>query len=131
MVTINQVRQRSGELKEQGEKLLVHLDLITTLTTFGEVWLIGSYSYDLMQVPDIDFRIYCKTLDRNAIRNFAHSMTARSDVLGIRLLDFSKVESIKNNIHLVIYVNFENEVWKLDLLFVFEEAELSHEPFFK
>jgi hypothetical protein len=88
MVTINQVRQRSGELKEQGEKLLVHLDLITTLTTFGEVWLIGSYSYDLMQVPDIDFRIYCKTLDRNAIRNFAHSMTARSDVLGIRLLDF-------------------------------------------
>ena len=68
MVTTTDPRKRQLKLQQQGTELLKRFDLLRVLSRFGRIEPIGSYSYGLMQVPDIDFKVYCKALDQPAIR---------------------------------------------------------------
>lgn len=111
--------ERSQWLQARSSELLEYFNILPTLAKMGEVWSIGSYSYRLMQVPDIDFKIFCQPLDARAIRKLGEVMSARADVIGLRLLDFTKQpESDRPGIYLNLYPQFAGELWKLDLLFL-------------
>lgn len=112
-------QKRSRWLQEHGALLLEHLGVPELLGHFGEVWSIGSYSNQLMQVPDLDFKIYCDELDGAAVQALGAQMASRSDVLGVRLLDFTKGLSVEaSGIYLSVFPSFADELWKLDLLFL-------------
>lgn len=112
-------KERQLQLKKRGTALLHEFDLLHVLGRFGRVQAIGSYSYDLMQVPDVDFKIYCEKLDQSAIRRLGGQMARRPDVIGIRLLDFTKLQGgERRGVYLNIIPYFQGELWKLDLLFL-------------
>ena len=116
--------KRSEWFQNQGRALLEHFDVISSLSEFGEVWSVGSYSYRLMQVPDLDFKVFCKALDRRRIGRLGSRLAARPDVMGMRLLDFTKWPAGGGNgIYLNLYPLFAGELWKLDLLFLLDAAK--------
>jgi hypothetical protein len=118
-ITTTQARKRQQQLQARGAELLKSFDLIHKLDSFGRVRATGSYSYGLMQVPDLDFKIYCKEIDQHAVRRLGGRMADRSDVVGIRLLDFTKMENAEGRgVYLNIFPYFKRELWKLDLLFL-------------
>lgn len=124
MTESSPVIERSEWLQNQGRELLEYFDVISSLTEFGEVWSVGSYSYHLMQVPDLDFKIFCKALDRRRIGRLGSRLAARPDVMGMRLLDFTRWSGGGNNgIYLNLYPLFAGELWKLDLLFLPDTAK--------
>ena len=119
MIDITKAKERNRWLHRNGQRLLDIIDLEPKLATFGDVQSIGSFSYNLMQVADIDFKIYSSVLDQAAILALAHQMSERPDVIGVRHLDFTKQPNSKiNGIYLSIFPYFEGELWKLDLLFL-------------
>jgi hypothetical protein len=119
MVTTAEARARQLWLQQQGAKLLKHFHLVDVLSKFGRTEPIGSYSYGLMQVPDIDFKVYCQTIDSPAVRRLANRMAGRSDVMGIRFLDFTKLSAgERKGVYLNIFTYFQGELWKLDIHFL-------------
>jgi hypothetical protein len=119
MVSLEQARQRQDLLQRQAAAVLERFDLVSRLHAFGRVQSIGSYSYGLMQVPDLDFKIYCDPIDQQTIRELGSMMAARPDVMGIRLLDFTKrAGGERQGVYLNIFPYFDDELWKLDLLFL-------------
>src|SRR5690242_1207419 len=117
MSTIAEARERQLQLQRDGKLLLERFGLLRVLATFGSVESIGSFSYGLMQVPDLDFKIYCEKLYPETIRELGGRLAARPDVLGIRLLDFTKqTNGERSGIYLNVYPEYEGELWKLDLL---------------
>jgi hypothetical protein len=131
MPTVQQARQRSDWLTRHGKALLDAFDLMPALAKFGEVYPLGSFSYDLMQVTDLDFKIFCPKLDRSAIWELASAMSARPDVVGIRHLDFTKQpDSPAKGVYLNVYPHFADELWKIDLLFLPASAKPAKEDDF-
>jgi len=119
MTTTEQALQRNQWLHKNGKQLLAKFDFISTLTTLGEVQPIGSFSYGLMQVADLDFKVYCPELNPSSILDLADSMARRPDVIGLRHLDFTKQPNAQaSGIYLNIFPYFEGELWKLDVLFL-------------
>jgi hypothetical protein len=86
-----------------------------------------------MQVPDLDFKIYRDPIDQQAIRELGSMMAARPDVMGIRLLDFTKREDgERQGVYLNIFPYFDDELWKLDLLFLGSDNDRpEHAPMIK
>jgi hypothetical protein len=131
MITTKQPRDRADQLTKNGKELLKTFNLIPTLKKMGDVQPLGSFSYNLMQVTDLDFKIFCAELDRMAILELAGTMSARPDVVGIRHLDFTKQpDSLAKGIYLNIYPYFAGELWKLDLLFLPTSAKSATEDEF-
>lgn len=69
-MTPNILLEESQVVRQEAAKLLELTDVANYLKRFGEVNLIGSYSYNVMMARDLDFHIIIKEFNQQLVKDF-------------------------------------------------------------
>jgi hypothetical protein len=114
--------EQSKKWHAEADDLLEKSDLIGTMSKFGQVFNSGSYAYDLMLGPDIDFLMVCESPEISA-KNLLMSLIGQRYWNGYKFYDWENFRSPKHPDYPRAYyvgtkVTFSEHRWQTDIWLV-------------
>lgn len=112
---------RQDSLQKEARRQLTELELLTLLSPFGDVIVVGSVITGLMTWPDIDLEVIGKHIPtKEAVGEIAKKLFTNQDIFRVWMMDNRE----KSDIHQPagLYVGAKrhvgSEVWKFDIWFL-------------
>ena len=112
------LRQNQRRLQSQADKMLTATGLVDVFRRYGDVTLGGSYAYDLMVFPDLDFGIVADSVPKGLAAELVGGVCALDGVHSVAFADLTQVEPghrVKGY-WLGIELPFEGDVWGVDVV---------------
>lgn len=108
----------SQKTKQEADELLMYGNVMKVLSKYGEVFITGSYKYDLMYGPDIDLVVLSDTPEKssyNALLDFIDQRKFQKYQLG----DFKRYprENRPKAIIVVLIHEFKDRRWEIEVWF--------------
>jgi hypothetical protein len=121
-----EAKQYSVEIKQEADRLLDETNLHTLLQQFGEVILGGSYSYDLMVDPDLDFGLAVEAISPEVRAKVAETFAGQPWAHKVKLADTTNFESqtetgMPKGLYMGLCIPFSGRYWNIDVWFMVAE----------
>lgn len=125
---LQQAKKQQQDLQKEAREVLKKLNLEKTFSKIGKVEYVGSLSYQLLVLRDIDINVFVidplKELDK--INDAANSLIKNDAVRKISVLkhgyNYPPDEGKPLGIYVGIEVVHENNLWKIDSWFLTKKA---------
>ena len=114
--------EQSKQWHNEAEDLIANSKLLEILKSFGEVYFTGSYKYDLMLGPDIDFLLVCQDPE-TAAQNLINKLIKQRYWNGYKFYDWEHFDMPKHPDYPKAYyvgtkVTYNEHRWKTDIWIV-------------
>lgn len=132
-MTLEEAKKQSKVLHDTATELLDTYQIKDLFTPIGDLTTVGSYSYGLMVIPDIDFNIYCKdpTVFNDQISNIVNILMKKEGVVKVSVVKsgfYVPAEDGKpKGIWIGINIFFKEKIWNIDT-WILQKAEAEAVP---
>lgn len=112
------LRQNQRRLQAQADEMLTATGLVAVFRRYGEVTFGGSYAYDLMVYPDLDFGIVADSVPKSLAGELVGAICALDGVHRVAFADLIHFEPRRRvkGYWLGIEVPFEGDLWGVDVV---------------
>jgi len=128
MSNLEKAKKLSLLVRCEADKLLEHTDLINILSTFGDVTLGGSYSFDLMVDRDIDFNVVIPCYSLELRTKIIKILVEQPWAYSVNMTDRITFEPKSNlqaprGLFVGLTVPFPDNRWNIDIWFTLTEPD--------
>jgi len=118
-VNCEEIIDKSETIKKQGEHVLETLSLVTKLSKWGEITIIGSFALDVMWDRDIDIIVGCENGFESS-KGFLFECIEQRLVQKVEFGDFEKFPRVNRpKTHIVnLKTEFQEEKWEIEVWFL-------------
>lgn len=120
---MNKYTEKQNRLKKKATIILKDLKIIELLSKFGEVYIVGSYAYDLMTWEDIDIHVAVKEIKNKYAYELVDYLFEKKNIYKLALQDFRKsiYSGRPQGLYCkVTYLEKPDIFWKIDVWFFVE-----------
>lgn len=120
---MNDILINSGKIQAQASAVIEKLDLLALLAIAGEVKTVGSYDYQLMTWPDLDFDVVTyPTIPVKKIANIMAQIASSEQFQRINFVDNRQQVELDRPKSIYLGLNYwdneSNLYWKIDIRFL-------------
>ena len=134
---ISDALKQSKKIREEATKFLNKIKITDKLSEYGQVNLIGSYTYDVMWARDIDFHVVIKKFDQKIVKSFFNYLVDKSLFEEIIFHDkhkFNKEAAQRyaskkalDSYYFGLRSNYNSNLWQIGVNFITQRQEASVE----
>lgn len=119
-MTLEEAKRQQKVLQDRATELLENYQIKELFSRVGELTIVGSYSYGLMVIPDIDFNIYCENplAFNDQISDLVNVLLKKEGVVKVSIAKsgfFMPPDDGKpKGIWIGINILFKEKIWNID-----------------